>query len=161
MSLLTNALLKKLAASMVALAVFTVPVTGYAIEGVETKQARSDGHHKGKNLNRMLHKLGLSDQQKQDIKDIKEKAKADTEALRLSAKEFKQQAKELQDKQTFDDGAFSSLYAQYQDTFAQLALSKAKTKHAIFQVLTTEQRKKLEKRMSKMKKKHKRRKAAH
>lgn len=95
-----------------------------------------------KQLKMMKKKLDLTDEQVDKIKLIKEQSKAEVLTLKEQFKQFKDNAKALNSNPIFDEKAFNDIYSQYQETFAQLALQKAKTKHAIFHVLTAEQQEK-------------------
>ncbi|REL31494.1 Spy/CpxP family protein refolding chaperone [Thalassotalea euphylliae] len=97
------------------------------------------GQHGVKMLRKMARYLDLSDEQVAQIKEIRRQSKTENEPLRTAMKAFKTEVKNQQSGSEFDETAFSATYLQYQETFAQLALQKAKTRHAIFQVLTPEQ----------------------
>lgn len=90
-------------------------------------------------MKRMTKALSLSEQQQVQIKAIKTKAKEQHQVLRASMKEFKLAEKKLVQTEKFDEQAFSALREAYQPIFAQSALIRVKTKHAVFNVLTTEQ----------------------
>lgn len=107
-------------------------------------------------MKRMIKKLSLTDQQQTQIKEIKTQAKTNNETMRDSMKQFRKAVKSLQQAQQFDEQAFAKLHAQYQPTMAKIALSKAKTKHAIFNVLTKEQQTKWLKILEKRNKKGRR-----
>lgn len=96
-------------------------------------------------IKRMTKALSLSEQQQVQIKAIKTQAKEQHQVLRESMKEFKVAEKKLVQTETFDEQAFSALREAYQPIFAQSALIRAKTKHAVFNVLTTEQQDKWQK----------------
>lgn len=109
-------------------------------------------HQKGKHMmQRMIKKLSLSEQQQVQVKAIKTKAKEQHEVLRASLKKFKEAEKPLLQAETFDEQAYIALHTSYQEAFAQMALTRAKTKHAIFNVLTTKQQEKWLKIMEKRK----------
>jgi Spy/CpxP family protein refolding chaperone len=117
-------------------------------------------HQKSKHMMKKMAKyLSLSEQQKTEIKAIRTQAKEQGEPLRAQMKQFKEAEKLLLQAETFDDEAFVALHASYQQIFAQESLAKAKTKNAIFNVLTSEQQEKwlskMEKRKVKMKRKNK------
>lgn len=97
-----------------------------------------------KMLKHMKRKLDLTDEQVAQIKAIREQSKVDGETLREAKKAFHEQVITLKDSATFDEAAFVSAYNQYQQTFADMALLKAKTRHAIYHVLTEEQQAKME-----------------
>ncbi len=92
-----------------------------------------------KQLKMMTKRLGLSEDQIAKIQSIKVQSHAQILTLKEQGQQFKDSVKVLYDNPIFDDKAFSATYAQYQDTFAQIALVKAQTKHAIYHVLTPAQ----------------------
>lgn len=100
------------------------------------------GDYRDHMMKRMIKKLSLSEQQQVQIQAIKVQAKEQHETLRAAMKKFKGEEKTLLQAQAFDEQAYTALYAAYQPTFAQMALSRAQTKHAVFNVLTTKQQEK-------------------
>jgi Spy/CpxP family protein refolding chaperone len=90
-------------------------------------------------MKRMAKALSLSEEQKVEIKAIKSQAKEQHQTLHASMKEFKIAERNLLHTATFDEQSYSALQDTYQPVFAQLALIRAKAKHAVFNVLTTEQ----------------------
>ena len=109
---------------------------GFAFDG--------QGHHqKGKHMmKKMVKALSLTDEQQVQIKALKTQAKEQHAVYRESMTKFKDAEKALVQAESFDEQAYATLHASYQDTFAQMALSRAKTKNAMFSVLTTEQQEK-------------------
>jgi Spy/CpxP family protein refolding chaperone len=90
-------------------------------------------------MKHMAKALSLSEQQKAQIKVINMQAKEQHQTLRESMKEFKVAEKQLLQTEIFDEQAYNALHDTYQVTFAQVALIRAQTKHAFFNVLTAEQ----------------------
>lgn len=106
------------------------------------QEAKHQGykHHGYKNkIKHMTKALSLNEGQQVQIKAIKMKTKEQHKALRASMKEYKIAEKKLLQTKVFDEKAFNTLHNSYQSTFTQLALTRAKSKHAIFNILTTEQ----------------------
>ena len=93
----------------------------------------------------------LSDDQKTQMKSIRQSAKDEAGELRELLTTYKDQVKLLIAAESFDEAAFANLHAEYQANFAQLALLRAKTKHAIFNVLNVEQQEKWQKIMQRRK----------
>jgi len=94
-------------------------------------------HRKGKNrLHRLVKKLDLSDEQKAQVKDIfanmSAKHKNDSAGL-------KEQMQSLMQASEFDENKFEAIHLKRQENFQKMAMKKAKTRHAIMQVLTAEQ----------------------
>ncbi|WP_448547349.1 Spy/CpxP family protein refolding chaperone [Thalassotalea fusca] len=100
-------------------------------EGAGQKQKRM--------LKRMARHLALTDEQVSQIKVIRSEAKTAREANKSVMDEFRSQIKSLMTNESFDEAAFTALHTQYQAALTEQAVLKAKTKHAIFQVLTEEQ----------------------
>jgi len=90
-------------------------------------------------MKRMVNTLSLSEQQQVQITAVKHQARQQHEMLRDSMKKFKAEEKALLQAQVFDEQAYSVLHTAYQPIFMELALIRAKTKHAVFNVLTTAQ----------------------
>ena len=111
------------------------------------------GHniHKGESSPRVMeHKfkriakfLALTKEQRTQVKAIHQEAKESKVALKPSLESFHQQSLTLVMAETFDEQAFINLQSQFQDSFAQMALIKIKTKHSFMQILTQEQKDKM------------------
>jgi len=141
---MTLPLKSMIAAGLISIAAFSpISVNAMPFDG---DAGFSQEMHKGKKgkkmLKRMARYLDLTEEQVTQIKAIRTQSKADGEALRESMKAFKSEAKMLKDSEVFDEQAFNELYQKYNDTFASIALLKAKTRHEIFYVLTAEQQEK-------------------
>ncbi|MGL1956478.1 MAG: Spy/CpxP family protein refolding chaperone [Colwellia sp.] len=109
-----------------------------------TVQAAGDfqgggGFEGDRHMNKMVKVLALTEQQQSDIKTIKDQARDEHAVLRQSMMSYQDEKKALVTSSSFDESAFVALQAAYQPIFAQMALERAKTKNAIFNVLTTEQ----------------------
>lgn len=104
-----------------------------------------DFKHKGmfKKMRKLARILELDDTQKEKIKAIMEQAREDRGENKELRSAYRDQVKALMEEPIFDDAAFLSLHAQHQSEFADAALQRAKTRHAMMQVLTQEQRDKL------------------
>ena len=118
------------------------PAAFAVAEGGFGEHRMMKSHHSGKHLKKMAHKLDLSDAQVEQIKQIREQNKEDMVSLRDTMKTFKEQVKTEQTGSDFDEAAFATTYAQYQDSFEKMALLRAKMAHAIVNVLTPEQQEK-------------------
>lgn len=103
-----------------------------------------ENKHKGhkQKMKRMAKALSLSEDQQVQIKAIKTQAKEQHQILQASMQEFKIEEKKLLQTEKFDEQAFNTLHDTYQPIFKQLALIRVKDKHAVFNVLTTEQQEK-------------------
>lgn len=117
----------------------TVNASDNGVEAVSCHQQehkhRGDRHE----MKRMAKFLSLSQDQKVKIKAIKTDSKDQHQALNASMKAFKIAEKKLLTAKTFDEKAFSSLQSEYQPTLTKLALIRAKSKQALFNVLNKEQ----------------------
>jgi len=100
------------------------------------------GHSEKKMIKQMIKLLSLSEEQQASIKAIKMHTKEQSGTLRDSMKQFKGAEKQLLQAEKFDEQAYIALHSEYQQTFAEMALTRAKSKHAVFNVLTVEQQEK-------------------
>lgn len=105
----------------------------------DAPREHQENKHKMKHL---FKRLSLTEQQQVQIKAIKAQAKEQHQTLRESMKQFKTAERALLQAEIFDEQAYSALHETFQTVFAQIALVKAKTKHAFFNVLTAEQQEK-------------------
>jgi Spy/CpxP family protein refolding chaperone len=137
-------------------------------DSVETQVSKhhqkSERHHKGKDMMKKMSKyLGLSEEQKTQMKTIRTQAKEQGVSLRAEIKQFKDAEKLLLQAEKFDEQTYIALHDSYKETFAQMSLAKAKTKNALFNVLTAEQQvkwvNKMEQHKGKMKRKVKNKKS--
>lgn len=93
-------------------------------------------------VQRMAKVLSLSEQQLVQIKEVTMLGKEQHQVLRASMKQFKIAENKLVQTEKFDEQAFNALHDAYRPIFAQSALIRVKTRHAVFNVLTTEQQEK-------------------
>jgi len=93
---------------------------------------------------KMARYLELTDEQRKEAKAIHVQAKESRIALKESLQGFHQQRKVLIAEDSFNEQAFLDLHSQYQDSFAQMALIKVKTKHSFIKLLTEEQKEKMQ-----------------
>ena len=84
-------------------------------------------------------KLTLTDEQKTVIKTIKQQAKAQNTQTKQQEMAFRQAERALIASAAFNESAYQALQANYQDEHLQHALLMAKTRHDIWNVLSTEQ----------------------
>lgn len=111
----------------------------------EMNHPPKQGHRRGMPMKKMALMLDLTSEQQQQLTDIKAKAKSESAPLKQKLKSFRTEMKALMKADFFDEQAFIQLQSRYQPTLSQLALVKAKTKHAMKTVLTVEQREKWQK----------------
>lgn len=91
---------------------------------------------------RMAKHLDLTDEQKVLFKSLKETAKENRSVMKEKMQGYKEQMKALMSATEFDEQAFLQLHSSYQNTFAEMALIKAKHKHQMMRILTPEQQEK-------------------
>lgn len=100
------------------------------------------GKHKRHHHKMMVRYLELTDEQQAEMKSIRQQAKTEGSAIKESLSTYKEKVSVIIQADEFDQAAFENLHAEYQQNFSQMALLKAKTKHAMRQVLTEEQQEK-------------------
>ncbi|WP_068544394.1 Spy/CpxP family protein refolding chaperone [Thalassotalea crassostreae] len=104
------------------------------------------GKHRGKMDNpvrMMFSKLDLSEEQKQQVKDIMKAQKEQMKALNDGQDQSKEQMKAIIHADTFDELAFKALQSRQAVKMQKLGLIKAKSMHEMYQVLTAEQKQKM------------------
>ncbi len=135
---------------MVFSGISSVNALGYDIAFDSPRHHQRGSEHR---MKRMIKALALSEDQQVQIKEIRIEAKAQYGDLRDSMQQFRTEVKALVQAEIFDEQAFIALQGAYQPSFAQAGLAKAKTKHAIFNILTTEQKNEWSEIMAKRKEK--------
>jgi Spy/CpxP family protein refolding chaperone len=133
-----------------AMATANMSASDMEMDGSKHHQKKS-GYSGKKMMKRMTKALSLTELQQTQIKAIQTQAKEEHESLKASIKQFKETEKSLIQADAFDEQGYIALHTANQQAFANLALSRAKTKHAMFNVLTTEQQEKWLKMKSKRK----------
>jgi protein CpxP len=139
-----------LASTLLITTLVFVPYASAAVEQAGTKHSHEGNKAKGERKHHMMQKfkkmarfLQLSEEQRTEVKTIFAQVKIDKTNHREVINDFKDQVKHLMNTPTFDEKAFTELHQQYQPQFSAAALLKAKTRHALFQILTEEQKVKL------------------
>ncbi|MCJ8320134.1 MAG: Spy/CpxP family protein refolding chaperone [Colwellia sp.] len=148
MSLLNTIKLKKTRCALIALALSAPLISSSVVVAQEQQSYPVERQWSGsessdsmkKNLKRMAKKLELNQLQIEQIKQIAQQAKTENSELKSVMKTFKEKTKALMLVDYFDEQAFLLLHQEYQTTLTQIALVKAKTRHAILQVLSEEQK---------------------
>jgi len=137
--------------AILATVLIMTPVSVYA-EPVDVKSVEADhqNHHSANRHTKMRHhfkkmakRLNLTAEQQDKIKVIYQSQKEDKMAQKESMVIYREQVKSLFMSPTFDEQAFVTLHSQHQSQFSQMALTKAKARHAIMQVLNVEQQEKM------------------
>ncbi len=126
------------------------PIMAMAYDVDSAQQEEQHPKHMKHKLQRLTKALALTEEQQQKIKAIFAQAKERRAEHKSAMVGFKEQVRSLMTSAVFDDKAFIELHNQYQDQLTEAALQRAKTKHAMTQVLTQEQSEKF----AKMKKRH-------
>lgn len=121
---------------------------------IESKDSNKKSKHKRKG--KMFKKLALTDDQKAEIKSIREQAKENDKELKAKLKTFKEAERALISSSSFSSEDWLALSAEYQSDFVAMSVSKAKVRHNIWNVLTAEQQQKVSEKMEKMQDREKR-----
>ena len=120
-------------------------INGLALEHNQdgSKHSQKSERFMQKKFKKMARYLDLTDEQREQAKVIHKDAKTNSLVLKESLKSFHQQSKVLTMEDSFNEQAFIDLQSEYQETFAQMALIKAKSKNSFMKILTEEQREKV------------------
>ena len=92
----------------------------------------------------MFRELNLTDAQKQQIKTLREKARTDSEAYHDQLEASRDQMRALVEASAFDEAAVRALLAKEAQAETELKQIRIRTDNAIYNVLTAEQKAKLE-----------------
>lgn len=92
----------------------------------------------------MFRQLNLTDAQKQQIKTLREKQRTDSESYHDQLEGIREQMHPLVDAATFDEAAVRALLAKEAQLETELKLIRIRTDNAVFNVLTAEQKAKLD-----------------
>lgn len=84
--------------------------------------------------------LSLSDQQKQDIKQIRKETRQDMNVYREENKQFRESMRSIMQATTWDEAEVSSLLEQHMTVNLQRKLIEAKAKNKVFNQLTDAQK---------------------
>jgi Spy/CpxP family protein refolding chaperone len=96
-----------------------------------------------KRFKMLAKKLALNKTQRKEIKSIFAETKLVNKAHREAMSDFKEQVNVLARANEFDEEEFNVLYNSVQSNFQEIALERAKARHAVMQALTAIQRDKL------------------
>lgn len=141
-TLLTNSKILIASALMMGVALSPMTVNAFAVDSANGEyQQNKKGNKKGnKEFRKMAKHLQLTEAQRTEIKAIREAMKTENQAQKVQMQSFQAELKELIASNNFTDDNFAALYDKYEESIEQKALNQAKTKNAIFQVLTDEQK---------------------
>jgi Spy/CpxP family protein refolding chaperone len=132
--------MKKLTTAFLAIALVaigTIFVFAQKADGDKRKFGRGFGHRGG--FGRLAEKLNLSDEQKAQIKQIRETSKAKVQPLRENMKSIRQQLNAATADGNFNEAQVQALAAQQANIMAQLTVEKERTKSQTYAILTPEQ----------------------
>ncbi len=135
---------KKIVLALSASALLLGSTVSLANESADSKRggySKMEHQHKSPRhkLKMMAKVLDLTQEQQTQIRALFTENKQLAKTNRASMKQFKEQVKLLIEAEVFDEAAFMQLHQENQTQFISEALMRAKTKHAVFNILTAEQ----------------------
>lgn len=140
------------AVTTICLASFAAGASGYENERHTEYAAQESSHKKGhygnhqrrmkQRFKMMAMQLELTKEQRGQVREILSSAKVEKKERREEMLGFKEQLKSLVLESEFNEDKFKAIYAEYQPELEGIAMNKAKVRHAIYQVLTAEQKEK-------------------
>lgn len=96
-----------------------------------------------KMMKMMARQLDLSESQREQMKQLLLDAKSQREAKTSEFENYQSQMQAIVQADEFDEAAFEALNTTYQPLMKEKALAKAKMRHAMYQILTEEQKAKM------------------
>ena len=146
--------MKKLVVAFLAIALVTIgTIFVFAQKGEGKKFGRGFGHRGG--FERIAKKLNLSDEQKEQVKQILETSKTKVQPLMENMKSIHQQLDAATADGQFDEAQVQALATQQANIMAQIIVEKERTKSQIFAILTPEQQSQAKQLKEQMKEKFK------
>ncbi|MBV7317525.1 Spy/CpxP family protein refolding chaperone [Shewanella sp. NIFS-20-20] len=108
----------------------------------------------GKGMHKMFKRLDLSDEQRQQLKQLMKQSRTDDQAKARSQMraDNRQAMSDLVTAPQFDEGAAKALLAKQAEFRQQRALNNLRLRHQAYQMLTPEQQQKWQQRMDKCQK---------
>jgi Spy/CpxP family protein refolding chaperone len=129
---------------LVAISVVTLlAAIGFSQTAVTTPGPGHRGRHFGRMLGISARYLELTEAQKTQMKDIMTKEKPTIQPLMQQLAQNRQQMRQLESADTFDENKVRPLANQQSQTMAELIVQKARIKSELIQVLTAEQKTKM------------------
>lgn len=116
-------------------------------------------HHGKRGHFRIMKNLDLTDAQKEQIKAIRQAGKEKTKNLRESLKANRQQLQEITANGQFNEAQIQAIAAQQSGIMAQLIVEKTRVKSQIYNILTADQKAKIEEMKAEMQERRQNRKA--
>ena len=137
--------MKKITIAIIAIAVLALGAIFVAAQksaGGEGQGKRGFGHGRGHRGGggMMLRGLDLTDDQKNQVKQIMEASKSKVQPLRESMKANRDKLRQATADGKFDEAQVQALATEQANISAQLLVERTRTKSQIFQILTPEQR---------------------
>ena len=97
------------------------------------------GHHRQDRREMMAEVIGLSEEQQDQIKAIREEERSGNEPLREKLREYREQMRELTDAGAFDEKAIRAIAEEKAEIQVELAVAKARMHSRIHAIMTPEQ----------------------
>lgn len=132
--------MKKIAIAILALIVLTTGVMFVFSQKRGQRGAERGFGGPGFLLGKIADEIGLSEEQRSQVKQILEAEKPKAQALMETARETHEQLTKLGTDGTYNEAQVAELAARQAETTRQMIVEKEKTKAAIFALLTAEQR---------------------
>lgn len=106
--------------------------------GTDKKFGKRGGHHRGGGM--MFRRLDLTENQKAQMKSIREASKATTAPLREAMKANRQKLAEATANGAFDEAQVTAIATEGSAISAQMTVQREKVKSQMFAILTAEQK---------------------
>lgn len=136
----------------------TILAFGQQSDG-ENDGKRMRGHHGKRGHFGMMKQLDLTDAQKEQIKAIRQASRESTQSLRENLKANREQLRQVTANGQFNEAQVQAIATQQSGIMAQLLVERTRVKSQIYQILTAEQKAKIEEMKAKMLERRQNRKA--
>lgn len=162
--------MKKIIVAIIAVAIVSIGAI-FAIAqtndgGTDKKMGKRGGHHRGSKMHRggrgmMFRGLDLTDEQKDQMKSIREASKSATAPLREAMKANRQKLTEATANGAFDEAQVTAIANEGAAIKAQVTVQRERVKSLMFAILTAEQKAKAAEMKATMKQRFQERKGKH
>lgn len=134
--------MKKIIVAIIAVAIVSVgamlAIAQTTNGGTDKKFGKRGGHHRGGGM--MFRRLDLTEDQKAQMKSIREASKTATAPLREAMKANRQKLTEATANGAFDEAQVTAIANEGAAIKAQMTVQREKVKSQIFAILTAEQK---------------------
>lgn len=138
--------------ALVALLVAMLLTIGADAQGHRPRVGRpgmGPGGERGAEAQQFFRELDLTDQQKAEMRSLRERSREESEPILKQLRDLQKERRQLIQSNTFNEEAVRSLVNRESELRSALSLNRTANQHAVYNLLTPEQKAKLADRVAK------------